>query len=124
MRRPRLLASSHPELKSRSAQGYNRRQGRFGPLWAERLQSAVVEGGKALAAVALYTDLKAAPADAHRMPPAKLNFSKNGFKNPIETAEGAKSTQKNRGRSGDRAAESQTRDKQFKRIANVMSIRK
>jgi hypothetical protein len=45
------------ELKGRFAQGYNRRHGRFGPLWAERFKSLLVEDGVALQAVALYIDL-------------------------------------------------------------------
>ncbi|MBV9489313.1 MAG: transposase [Verrucomicrobia bacterium] len=45
------------ELKGCFAQWYNRRHGRFGALWAERFKSVLVEGGPALAAVALYIDL-------------------------------------------------------------------
>jgi hypothetical protein len=45
------------ELKGRFAQGYNRRHGRFGPLWAERFKSLLVQDGAALTAVALYIDL-------------------------------------------------------------------
>ncbi|MBV9997955.1 MAG: transposase [Verrucomicrobia bacterium] len=45
------------ELKSRFAQWYNRRHGRFGPLWAERFKSLLVQDGTALQAVALYIDL-------------------------------------------------------------------
>jgi hypothetical protein len=41
------------ELKGRFAQGYNRRHGRFGALWAERFKSLLIEDGPALAAVAL-----------------------------------------------------------------------
>jgi putative transposase len=45
------------ELKSRFAQGYNRRHNRFGALWAERFKSVLIEDGTALQAVALYIDL-------------------------------------------------------------------
>jgi putative transposase len=45
------------ELKGRFAQGYNRRHGRYGALWAERFKSVLLEGGEALAAVAAYIDL-------------------------------------------------------------------
>jgi putative transposase len=51
------LSSFLKELKGRFAQGYNRRQGRFGALWAERFKSVLVEGGTALTAIALYIDL-------------------------------------------------------------------
>lgn len=45
------------ELKSRFAQWYNRKHGRYGALWAERFKSLLVDGGAALTAVALYIDL-------------------------------------------------------------------
>ncbi len=45
------------ELKGRFAQGYNRRHGRYGVLWAERFKSVLLEGGEALAAVAAYIEL-------------------------------------------------------------------
>jgi putative transposase len=45
------------ELKGGFAQWYNRRQDRFGPLWAERFKSVLIEDGPALQAVALYIDL-------------------------------------------------------------------
>jgi len=45
------------ELKGRFAQAYNRRHARYGALWAERFKSVLVEGGRALTAVALYIDL-------------------------------------------------------------------
>ena len=48
------------ELKGRFAQGYNRRHGRCGVLWAERFKSDLLEGGEALAAVAAYIDLSTA----------------------------------------------------------------
>jgi putative transposase len=51
------LSTFLKELKGRFAQGYNRRHGRFGPLWAERFKSLLVEDGTALQAVALYIDL-------------------------------------------------------------------
>jgi putative transposase len=51
------LSSFLKELKGRFAQGYNRRQGRFGTLWAERFKSVLVEEGPVLEAVALYIDL-------------------------------------------------------------------
>jgi putative transposase len=51
------LSSFLKELKGRFAQWYNRRQGRYGALWAERFKSLLVEGGAALTAVALYIDL-------------------------------------------------------------------
>jgi putative transposase len=51
------LSSFLQELKSRFAQCYNRRHGRFGPLWAERFKSLLIEDGTALQAVALYIDL-------------------------------------------------------------------
>jgi putative transposase len=45
------------ELKGRFAQGYNRRHGRYGVLWADRFKSVLLEGGEALAAVAAYIEL-------------------------------------------------------------------
>ena len=45
------------ELKGRFAQGYNRRHGRYGVLWADRFKSVLIEGGEALAAVAAYIEL-------------------------------------------------------------------
>jgi putative transposase len=45
------------ELKGRFAQGYNRRHGRYGVLWAERFKSVLLEGGEAVAAVAAYIEL-------------------------------------------------------------------
>jgi putative transposase len=51
-------------LKGAFAPGYNRRQGRFGPLWAERFRSPLVPEGRALAAVALYIDLNPVRAGA------------------------------------------------------------
>jgi putative transposase len=45
------------ELKGRFAQGYNRRHGRYGVLWAERFKSVLLEGGEALAAVGAYIEL-------------------------------------------------------------------
>ena len=45
------------ELKGRFAQGYNQRHHRYGVLWAERFKSVLLEGGRAVAAVATYIDL-------------------------------------------------------------------
>jgi hypothetical protein len=45
------------ELKGRFAQGFNRRHGRYGALWAERFKSVLLEGGQAVAAIAAYIDL-------------------------------------------------------------------
>jgi putative transposase len=45
------------ELKGRFAQWYNRREHRYGALWAERFKSVLLEDGQALAAVAAYIDL-------------------------------------------------------------------
>jgi putative transposase len=56
------------ELKGRFAQGYNRRQGRFGPLWAERFKSLLIEDGTALQAMALYIDLNPVRAGLGRDP--------------------------------------------------------
>ena len=62
------LSSFLQELKGRFAQGYNRRHGRFGPLWAERFKSLVIEDGTALQAVALYIDLNPVRAGVCRDP--------------------------------------------------------
>jgi putative transposase len=56
------LSTFLKELKGRFAQWYNRRQGRYGALWAERFKSLLVEGGTALQAVALYIDLNSVRA--------------------------------------------------------------
>lgn len=45
------------ELKGGFAQWYNRRHNRFGVFWAERFKSLLVEGGRAVRAVAAYIDL-------------------------------------------------------------------
>src|SRR5260370_19936700 len=45
------------ELKGRFAQWYNRRDHRYGVLWAERFKSVLVEEGQAVSAVAAYIDL-------------------------------------------------------------------
>jgi putative transposase len=45
------------ELKGRFAQGFNRRHGRYGTLWAERFKSVLLEGGQAVATLAAYIDL-------------------------------------------------------------------
>ena len=45
------------ELKGGFAQGFNRRHGRYGTLWAERFKSVLLEGGQAVAAIAAYIDL-------------------------------------------------------------------
>jgi len=45
------------ELKGRFAQRYNRLHGRYGVLWAERFKSVLLEGGEALAALAVYIEL-------------------------------------------------------------------
>src|SRR5271169_7248478 len=45
------------ELKGRFAQGYNRRHGRYGVLWAERFKSVLLQEGEALAAVGAYIEL-------------------------------------------------------------------
>jgi len=51
------------ELKGRFAQWYNRRQGRYGVLWADRFKSVLVEGGgRALRTMAAYIDLNAVRA--------------------------------------------------------------
>jgi putative transposase len=51
------LSNFLKELKGCFAQWYNRKHGRFGPLWAERFRSLLVQDGTALQAVALYIDL-------------------------------------------------------------------
>jgi putative transposase len=51
------LSIFNKELKGGFTQWYNRRHRRFGPLWAERFTSVLVQGGQALAAIAAYTDL-------------------------------------------------------------------
>ncbi|MBV8641248.1 MAG: hypothetical protein JO070_07645 [Verrucomicrobia bacterium] len=51
------LSIFNKELKGGFAQWYNRRHRRFGPLWAERFTSVLVQGGQALAAIAAYVDL-------------------------------------------------------------------
>ena len=51
------LSSFLKDLKGCFAQWFNRRQKRFGPLWAERFKSLLVQDGTALQAVALYIDL-------------------------------------------------------------------
>jgi putative transposase len=45
------------KLKGCFAQQYNRRQKRYGALWAERFKSVLLEGGQAVAAIAAYIDL-------------------------------------------------------------------
>ena len=64
------LSSFLKELKGRFAQWYNRRQGRYGVLWAERFKSLLVEDGVALQAVALYIDLNPVRAGLVRDPKA------------------------------------------------------
>ena len=51
------LSIFNKELKGGFTQWYNRRHRRFGPLWAERFTSVLVQGGQALAALAAYVDL-------------------------------------------------------------------
>ncbi len=51
------LSTFFKELKGRFAQGYNQRHHRYGVLWAERFKSVLLEGGRAVAAVATYIDL-------------------------------------------------------------------
>lgn len=51
------LSIFNKELKGGFTQWYNRRHRRFGPLWAERFTSVLVQGGQALAAIAAYVDL-------------------------------------------------------------------
>jgi len=50
------------ELKGRFAQWYNRRQGRYGVLWADRFKSVLVESGNAVRTMAAYIDLNAVRA--------------------------------------------------------------
>jgi len=45
------------ELKGGFAQGFNRRHGRYGALWAERFKSLLLEAGQAVVKVAAYIDL-------------------------------------------------------------------
>ena len=45
------------ELKGRFTQWFNRRHQRYGTLWAERFKSVLLEGGRAVAALAAYIDL-------------------------------------------------------------------
>jgi putative transposase len=56
------------ELKSRFAQWFNRRQERYGALWAERFKSTLIEEGPALRAVAAYIDLNPLRAGLCRDP--------------------------------------------------------
>jgi len=56
------------ELKGRFAQWYNRRQARYGVLWAERFKSVLVDGGRPLAAVAAYIELNPVRAGVCRDP--------------------------------------------------------
>jgi putative transposase len=56
------LSNFLQELKGRFAQDYNRRHERYGPLWAERFKSLLIEDGPALQAVAFYIDLNAVRA--------------------------------------------------------------
>src|SRR5215469_17252837 len=56
------------ELKGRFAQWYNRRQDRYGVLWAERFKSVLVDGGRPLAAVAAYIELNPVRAGVCRDP--------------------------------------------------------
>ena len=51
------LSIFNKELKGGFAQWYNKRHRRFGPLWAERFTSVLIQGGQALAAIAAYVDL-------------------------------------------------------------------
>jgi putative transposase len=51
------LSVFNQELKGRFAQWYNKRHNRYGPLWAGRFWSVLVQGGQALAAIAAYVDL-------------------------------------------------------------------
>jgi putative transposase len=51
------LSIFNKELKGAFTQWYNRRHRRFGPLWAERFTSVLVQGGQALAMIAAYVDL-------------------------------------------------------------------
>jgi len=51
------LSIFNKELKGGFTQWYNRRHRRFGPLWAERFTSVLVQGGQALAAITAYVDL-------------------------------------------------------------------
>jgi REP element-mobilizing transposase RayT len=62
------LSAFIKELKGGFAQWYNRRQERYGVLWAERFKSVLVEGGEALAAVAAYIELNPVRAGLCRDP--------------------------------------------------------
>lgn len=44
-------------LKGSFAQEFNRRHKRYGALWSERFKSVLLEGGEAVAAIAVYIDL-------------------------------------------------------------------
>jgi putative transposase len=45
------------ELNGGFAQGYNRRHKRYGAVWAERFKSVLLEGGRAVEAIAAYIEL-------------------------------------------------------------------
>jgi putative transposase len=45
------------ELKGGFTQGFNRRHGRYGTLWAERFKSVLLEPGQAVVKLAAYIDL-------------------------------------------------------------------
>lgn len=51
------ISTFNKELKGGYAQSYNRRHRRYGPVWSERFKSVLLEGGRAVAAIAAYIDL-------------------------------------------------------------------
>jgi putative transposase len=62
------ISPFNKELKGGYAQSYNRRHGRYGPVWAERFKSVLLEGGRAVAAIAAYIDLNPVRAGLCRDP--------------------------------------------------------
>jgi putative transposase len=51
------LSIFNKELKGGYAQSYNRRHRRYGVLWADRFKSVLLEGGRAVRAIAAYIEL-------------------------------------------------------------------
>jgi putative transposase len=62
------ISPFNKELKGGYAQSYNRRHRRYGPVWAERFKSVLLEGGRAVAAIAAYIDLNPVRAGLCRDP--------------------------------------------------------
>ena len=62
------ISPFNKELKGGFAQSYNRRHRRYGPVWAERFKSVLLEGGRAVAAIAAYIDFNPVRAGLCRDP--------------------------------------------------------